>query len=112
MHFIIMFLFGTINIRSNLFVNCTWIAKVAISSKIHEKLLTMMYCSFVPHVRMHRLPMALNCYNKANEVHSAIDSKFAAMELALPNNLVLLATSLKSWRVYIQPMFKWRLQSH
>ena len=42
----------------------------------------MMYCSFVHHVRMHRLPMALNCYNKANEVHSAIDSKFAAMELS------------------------------
>ena len=55
---------------------------IAISSKIHEKLLAMMYCSFVHHVRMHRLPMALNCYNKANEVHSTIDSKFAAMELS------------------------------
>ena len=95
MHFIITFLFGTINIRSNLFVNCTWIAEVAISSKIHEKLLTMMYYSFVHHVHMHRLPMALNCYNIANEIHYTIDSRFAAMELALSKQFGSLSDQLK-----------------
>ena len=55
----------------------------------------MMYCSFVHHVRMHRLPMALNCYYKANEVHSAIDSKFAAMELALSKLFGSLSDQLK-----------------
>ena len=39
--------------------------------------------------------MALNCYNKANEVHSAIDSKFAAMELALSKNFGSLSDQLK-----------------
>ena len=55
----------------------------------------MMYCSFVHHVCMHRLLMALNCYNKANEVHSAIDSKVAAMELALSKNFGSLSGQLK-----------------
>ena len=69
--------------------------KVPVNVLCQENLLTMMYCSFVHHARMHRLPMALNCYNKANEVHSAIDSKVAAMELALSKEFGSLSGQLK-----------------
>ena len=42
----------------------------------------MMYCSFVHHVRMHRLPMALTVTIKQMKYILLLTQKFAAMELA------------------------------
>ena len=44
---------------------------------------------------MHKLPMALSCYDTTSEVHHVIDSKFAAMELALSNKINSLSNQLK-----------------
>ena len=44
---------------------------------------------------MSKVPVALSCYDTTTEMHSTIDSKFAAMELALSNKISSLSNQLE-----------------
>ena len=44
---------------------------------------------------MSKVPAALSCYDTTTEMHSTIDSKFAAMEQALSNKISSLSNQLE-----------------